>query len=120
MGDILERYIRQHEEKVAFIKTPRFAELTELFKDAVARDGVIDGEQVKYHPEEYPFTPDEFRMAVESVFANYEPVEIPGEEGTFPRFASNYQGLGFAVLVGQGSVYAVQEPFRGITDSLDI
>jgi len=116
---IVEGIVRESRIKRDFINTPRFSELMGEFNRIVSGGEVVTSGSVAYElPAKYPFTKEEFEMAVDAVFKNYEPEEVSGGDRIFPRFAVNYRALGFSVTVGQGASYMVGPEVRGLTPIL--
>ncbi|GEM_PF-4062308 len=118
LSGFVQEYARRARVRRDFINTPRFSELMTEFNRIVSGGDVVTSERVAYFSQEYPFTKEEFRDAVESVFENYPPEEVTREGWSFPVLATNYKGLGFSVMIGQGSSYDIGQEIRGLTAAL--
>jgi hypothetical protein len=78
-----------------------------LFQAEVEKRGGLDQASIEYaKPGQYPFTATEFKHAFESV-AQYAPGQVEDRSGLSPALKTEYRGLVFTVLLGQGSAYFV-------------
>ncbi len=119
LDNFVQEYARRAQSRRDFITSSRFSELMDEFRRVVDGGNIISQEAVNCELVKYPFTKDEFRDAVESVFENHPPEEVTREGGSFPVLATNYKGLGFSVMIGQGSSYDIGPEISGLTTALD-
>lgn len=95
-------YLKRMEETEAYYESEDFNQAMSIIK----RYKKIDQDELKYGAKTIKGLPEEkFRKVVETVLYRFESNLIHGEGDDFPVYYTDYNGIRFHLMIGQGSTY---------------